>query len=390
MNKLCADISWKSLIHTGEQLCGDRVEIVQHGEDSTVMVLADGLGSGVKANILSTLTSKIISTMLADGLLLEDCVATIAATLPTCSVRHLAYSTFTVVQLVENEVAHIMQYDNPHVIMLRDGQVLEYPKEKLYIGDKKIYSSVIPLQENDIIIAMSDGCPHAGIGHTFSFGWRREEIAEFMSSFVGFGYSADTLATLLVDECNKLYRYEPGDDATACVIRMCKRAPVNVLFGPPKDPKDCETMLSQFFARHGKYVTCGGTTSRLAAEYLGKPLTASLDYDESGIPPVAFIEGVELATEGVITVNRVVEYAKDALGENKLREQWKTQQDAASKMSRLLFDEATDVRFFVGTAINPAHQNPNLPVRYHIKMSLTEELAECLRQMGKRVSIRYF
>lgn len=390
MNKLCADISWKSLIHAGEQLCGDRVEIVQHGEDSTVMVLADGLGSGVKANILSTLTSKIISTMLADGLLLEDCVSTIAATLPICSVRKLAYSTFTVVQLVGNEKAYIMQYDNPHVIVLRDGAVLDYPKEKLYIGDKKIYSSVISLQENDIIIAMSDGCSHAGVGLSFNFGWRREEIAEFMSSFVGFGYSAETLATLLVEECNKLYQYEPGDDTTACVIRMCKRAPVNVLFGPPRHPEDCQRMLADFFSQSGKYVLCGGTTSSIAAEYLGKPLVASLDYDDSGIPPMATIEGIELATEGVITVNRVTEYAKDALGEKKLREEWKTGQNAACKMCRLLFDEATDVQFYVGTAINRAHQNPDLPVRYHIKISLTEELAEHLRKMGKRVKIRYY
>ena len=91
MNDLCADIGYKSINHIGEQLCGDHVDVVEEGENSTVVVLADGLGSGVKASILSTLTSKIISTMMAEGLTLEDCVETIAQTLPICSVRGDVY-----------------------------------------------------------------------------------------------------------------------------------------------------------------------------------------------------------------------------------------------------------------------------------------------------------
>ena len=137
MNNLCADIGWKSINHEGEQLCGDHVDIVEQGENSTVIVLADGLGSGVKASILSTLTSKIISTMMAEGLSLEECVSTIAATLPICSVRGVAYSTFTVIHLIDNTVAEIMQYDNPCVIMLRDGRNYDYSKTELNIDGKK-------------------------------------------------------------------------------------------------------------------------------------------------------------------------------------------------------------------------------------------------------------
>ena len=117
MNDLCADIGYKSINHVGEQLCGDHVDIVEPDENSTVIVLSDGLGSGVKASILSTLTSKIISTMLAEGLPLEDCVETIAQTLPVCSVRGVAYSTFTIIHLKNNETAEFIQYDNPQVIL---------------------------------------------------------------------------------------------------------------------------------------------------------------------------------------------------------------------------------------------------------------------------------
>ena len=130
MNDLCADIGYKSINHYGEQLCGDHVDIVEQGDNSTVIVLADGLGSGVKASILSTLTSKIISTMMAEGLSLEDCVSTIAATLPVCSVRGVAYSTFTIMHLIDNQRVEIIQYDNPSVIMLRDGRALRLPQNR--------------------------------------------------------------------------------------------------------------------------------------------------------------------------------------------------------------------------------------------------------------------
>ena len=180
MNNLCADIGWKSINHEGEQLCGDHVDIVEQSENSTVIVLADGLGSGVKASILSTLTSKIISTMMAEGLSLEECVSTIAATLPICSVRGVAYSTFTIIHLINNETAELIQYDNPHVILLRNGKNYDYQKNELNINGKQIYKSVISLQENDIFVAMSDGCPHAGIGLAYNFGWKREDIIEFI------------------------------------------------------------------------------------------------------------------------------------------------------------------------------------------------------------------
>jgi hypothetical protein len=390
MNDLCADIGYKSINHYGEQLCGDHVDIVEPNDNSTVIVLSDGLGSGVKACILSTLTSKIISTMMAEGIPLEDCVETIAATLPVCSVRGVAYATFTIIHLLNNETAELIQYDNPHIIVIRDEKIWDYPKTEMTIGEKNIYKSVIKLQENDIFIAMSDGCPHAGIGSTYNFGWKREEIASFMELLAPAGYTAKTLSTMLVDECNKLYEDKPGDDTTACVVRIRKREPMNILFGPPSNRDDADRMMALFFSKRGKHIVCGGTTSSIAAKYLGKPIEASLDFANSDLPPIAMIEGVDLVTEGVITVNRVLEYARDYLGENKNYEHWSFERDGASLISRMLFEEATDINFYVGKAINPAHQNPDLPINFSIKMNLVDELSKCLRQMGKKIKVSYF
>ena len=390
MNNLCADIGTKSINHIGEELCGDHIDIVEANENSTVIVLADGLGSGVKASILSTLTSKIISTMISQGLSIEDCVETIAATLPVCSVRGVAYSTFTIIQIVDNAYARVFQYDNPMMILLRDGKNYEYERDLKIVQDKKIYVSRIPLQENDIFIAMSDGCPHAGIGRAYNFGWKREDIIDYMETFYSVGFTAKTLATILVDECNRLYDNKPGDDATACVIRIRKREPMNILFGPPFNRDDGDKMMSLFFSKEGKHIICGGTTSSVAAKYLGKPVIPSLDFIDKSVPPIAHIDGVDLVTEGVITMDKVLTYAKDYLADNELYSVWGYQKDGASLISRMLFEEATDINFFVGRAINPAHQNPDLPINFNIKMQLVKELSECLKQMGKRIKVSYF
>ncbi len=390
MNDLCADIGYKSINHYGEELCGDHVDIVERDENSTVIVLADGLGSGVKASILSTLTSKIISTMMSEGLPIEECVSAIAATLPVCSVRGVAYSTFTIIHIINNETAEIIQYDNPKVIIIRNDKSYDYPKTEMNIDGKRILRSSINLLENDLIVAMSDGCPHAGIGLAYNFGWKIEEITDFLETISHCGYTAKNISTMLIDECNKLYGYEPGDDATACVVRVRKREPMNLLFGPPADRDDSGRMMSLFFSKEGKHIVCGGTTSTIAAKYLGKPLKASLSFEKSDVPPIAEIEGVDLVTEGVITVNKVLEYAKDYIGENALYEQWNFGRDGASLICRLLFEEATDINFYVGRAINPAHQNPDLPINFNIKMNLVKELSECLKIMGKRIKVSYF
>ncbi len=389
MNNLCTDIGYRSLNKYGEQLCGDHIDMVESEED-TIIVLADGLGSGVKANILSTLTAKIISTMMSEGMSIEDCVATIAATLPVCSERQVAYSTFTIIRIRSGEEAEIIQYDNPRMIFLRGGKNYDYPVETMTIGGKSICRSKLSLCDGDLLIAVSDGALHAGVGRELNFGWERSNIIDFMETLADGGFTAKTLTTILLEECNRLYGGKPGDDTTVCTVRIRKREPMNLMFGPPVNRDDQQRMISLFFAKEGKHIVCGGTTSTIVAKYLNKPLRPELNYSDPDIPPTASIEGVDLVTEGVITINRVVEYAKDYLVGNEAYSQWSSKQDGASRIARLLFEEATDINLFVGRAINPAHQNPDLPISFNIKMRLTEELESCLKKMGKRVRVSYF
>lgn len=390
MNNLCTDIGFKSVNKKGEQLCGDHIEIVDQNENSLVLVLADGLGSGVKACILSTLTSKIISTMIANNLSVEECVSTIAATLPVCEKRGVAYSTFTIIRITNNSEAEIIQYDNPHVIMLRGGENFEYPRTSMEIGGKTIYKSKLQLEKNDVFIAMSDGAIYAGVGKALNFGWQRDSIIDFMVGNYDKKMSAKGISQLLLDEWNDLYGGEPGDDTTVAAVKIRQRIPVSLMIGPPSNPGDLKKMQTLFFAKEGKHIVCGGTTSKLASEYLGKPVVPCLDYFDPEIPPIAKIEGIDLVTEGVVTMTKVLEYADSYLNGSISISDLSMKKDGASKIAHMLFEEATDISFYVGRAVNPAHQNPALPINFNVKMQLIDEVSKKLKAMGKNISVSYF
>ncbi len=274
--------------------------------------------------------------------------------------------------------------------MYREGKYEDIPFREMNIDGKIIHKSRIKLRENDVFIAMSDGCIHAGVGMSLNFGWDRAQIAEYMEPLAEVGFTAKTLSTMLTDKCLELYGGAPGDDTTACTVRIRRRQPMNLMIGPPSDRNDCDKMVSLFLSKEGKRIVCGGTTSTIVSKYLGKPILPELTYFDSDIPPTATIEGIDLVTEGVITFSRVLEYAKDYLENNEEYKKWSYKQDGASLICRMLFEEATDINFCVGRAINPAHQNPNLPITFNIKMQLVNELSECLKKMGKKIKVSYF
>ncbi len=390
MNDLWTEAGYVSLNKRGETLCGDRVEIAGGGENDVTMVLADGLGSGVKANILATLTSKIVCTLASGGMPIEECVSTVAHTLPVCSVRQVAYSTFTLVRIEDNLMAHIVQFDNPATIVLRDGEPLPYQTTTRVIAGKTIWESVFPVACGDVFICLSDGAEYAGTGRALNFGWSRDAIIKFASANYLPRNAAKSTAGLIADECNRLYGGQPGDDTTVAVLRVRRRHSVNLVVGPPADRAQDVSMMNLFFSKEGAKVVCGGTTSRLAAEYLNKPLAPSLDYPDPDVPPTSAIEGVDLVTEGVVTLSKVLGYAHDFLDSARLAQQWAVGRDGASQIARELFENATDIHFFVGRAINPAHQNPDLPITFGVKQQLIQNLASCLERMGKHIRLSYF
>ena len=362
--KMHVDAAYRSLNKYGEELCGDKVKIIR-APDSTIAVLADGLGSGVKANILSTLTSTIVSTMLNEGASIAEVVETIAKTLPVCSVRKLAYSTFSVLQIFDDGTAHLVEFDNPPCIFVRNGKVvdLESRSELKEYGGKQISECTFSVRPGDVLALVSDGVIYAGVGQALNFGWNWDNVSSWLAKTSTKENSAPRLAVSLSEAVRELYLDKPGDDSTDLVIRIAPKSVVNMLSGPPVNKEDDNRMVHDFITSYGKKVVCGGTSANIVARVLNRKIETSINYVDPTIPPTGKIEGVDLVTEGVLTLSRTVDILRDYL--NKEADSFYfhrlDEENGAAMIAKMLLEECTDLHVFIGKAINPAHQNPGLP-----------------------------
>ncbi len=387
------DVAYKSLNKFSEILCGDKVEILKT-KDSDIMILADGMGSGVKANILSTLTSKILGTMFLNGATLEECVDTIVETLPVCQVRQVAYSTFSILQVFNNGDAYLVEFDNPGCIFIRDGKLFPIPKNIREIDNKKINEFRFQVKRGDALILMSDGTIHAGVGQLLNFGWLWEDIASYAVKQYAVTVSAARLATSICHACDELYMFRPGDDTTVACMRIIDSKPVNLMTGPASNPEDDERMVAEFTADPtAKTIVCGGTSATIVSRVLKKRMDVSLDYVDPDIPPIAFMDGIDLVTEGVLTLNRVVQLLRRYNKKETVAEDFFLELDkpnGGSMVAKMIIEDCTEIHLFVGKAINSAYQNPGLPFDLGIRQNLVEQLKLALEEMGKPVTVNYY
>lgn len=392
MERLFVDISYESLNHYGEELCGDKVEIVR-GPGYVLMVLADGLGSGVKANILSTMTSKIISTMFSEGGTLDDVMETMASTLPVCAERGIAYSTFTIVRVSDMGEVYVAEFDNPLLVLLRNNKPSPLERREVQMYGKTIFLCRFNAQPGDMLVAFSDGVVHAGVGRLLDLGWQYQNIVSFVEENITPDISPLMFSRKLLSAVNTLYMNRPGDDSTVCALRIRESKPATVMVGPPLDNSMDEAVVKKLMYAKGMRVVCGGSTSQIVSRVTGKELTVSIDYDNPAIPPTATIPGVDLVTEGVLTIGKALEIIKNATvtGEQESLDTFTLEKrDGATRLARLLLEQCTQVHFLVGRALNPAHQNPGMPVSLGLKLGLIKELSEVLKTTGKQVDVEYF
>ncbi len=380
------EYGYTSLNKKGEELCGDKVETL-HTPDGYTLVLADGLGSGVKANILSTLTSKILCTMIAAGIPLNECIDTIIGSLPVCKVRGVAYSTFSILAVDAVGKGYLVNFDNPPPVYLRDGKFLELKKEERDYQNKRIAVSEVDMQENDLIMMMSDGVIHAGVGESLNFGWDVKEIREFSEIQYDDTLTANTMASILANACWSLYGRHPGDDTTVLAVKKRATRTANMMIGPPVDKERDEEAVRTFMGMPGRKNVCGGTSSQVVARVLGRELTTSFDYPDKDVPPIGFIDGVDLVCEGVLTLKRMLDHAR-AYADVKSPEikQFKGR-DGASLLAQELLINATDVNLFVGRNVNQAHEGLNIDNK--TKLDGVATLASILKGLGKNVTIKY-
>lgn len=385
MMKWFIEFAAASLNKYGEELCGDKVDFFS-SETHFIGVLSDGLGSGVKANILSTLTSKIAMTMLKEGLPIEEVVDTIIHTLPICAVRKLAYSTFTIVKINGEGIVYIAEFDNPSVFFLRGGKVCQIEKTAKRINDRKIYESRFKLLEEDVLVFVSDGVIHAGAGMVLNLGWSWMEVAHYLETLETAKLSAKKIATHLLGVCEDLYLQQPGDDTTVAAIKVVRPKTAVLFSGPPSDKAKDAEVVATLMKTQGKKIVCGGTAANIVARTLAAEVTTAFSRVDPSIPPIGYIKGIDLVTEGVLTIEKATEKLEQVKESSDITFLYGA--DGASMLARMLFEDCTHIQMLVGSAMNPAHQNPDFPQTLSIKMNSLHRLEKALKALGKVVSFQ--
>lgn len=377
------DISVISRNKDGETLCGDQC-ILEWADDDATVILSDGLGSGVKANILSTLTSTMLTTMLKGDVPIEECVTTVAETLPMCKERKLAYATFTILQTNGSRV-RLIQYDNPSAVFVHDGAIAKYNYSVNFIQEKELHESHLHFDVGDMLVLFSDGVSEAGRGVTTDAGWAQQDIEDFILRNYTPDVSAQRVAASILSTVRTLDLDAMHDDTTIVVARLRERCPVNIMIGPPESKDDDLSTIRLFFGKEGKHIVCGGTTAKAVAEYLGVKVHTLPGSGTEEVPPMSEIHGVDLATEGVVTINATMERIKAYLADGMYTLELARMKDGASRLALILLEEATEINVLFGNAINLAQQDGDFG--FERKLQLVQELRDMLTMAGKTVKM---
>jgi hypothetical protein len=378
--------------HDEERICGD-VFLYRYikEEDRVIAVLSDGMGHGVKANILATLTATMALNFTREHKEVDRIAEIIMNTLPVCSDRKISYSTFTIIDIESSGRATILEYDNPPTIILKGNTIFD-PQWKKVTLDKGRNSgkilrtcTFIPAKE-DRIIFCSDGVSQSGMGsESFPFGWERDNVASYAASLVSGepSISAITLAGKIVTMAHKNDAYKAKDDISCAIIYFREPRKLLLCTGPPYEKEKDKDLAARVIGFDGKVILCGGTTADIVARELNRTIVDELVFEDPELPPESFLEGIDLVTEGILTLQKVNEILKTYNNSVRLGK------GPADKIVRMVM-ESDEIHFIIGTRINIAHQDPTLPVELEIRRTVVKRIARLLEEKWlKKVTFEY-
>lgn len=387
------DIDYSRKIKESEKICGD-VFLLSKDENSGRIgcILSDGLGSGVKAHVLARLTATMGVRFLLGNMDAEEGAHIIMDTLPVCSERKISYATFTMVDIPKNGEIEIIEYDNPPCLFIRDGKAFPLTREKIPLNRKKgfkeeaLFHSKVKPELGDRLIFYSDGVAQAGMGtHDFPFGWTANAANPFILGIIEKNpeISSRELCEKVTARARQIDHAQPKDDITCGSLYFRKPRNLLVVTGPPNDPDQDDYYIAKVRDFSGRKILSGGTTATIIGRGLEKKVRVDMSSWDAEIPPAANMEGIDLITEGMITLTRVAKLLKHP----ELLDQ--SPQHAAWKMVNLILD-SDKIDFLVGTRINEAHQDPNMPQEIGIRRTLMKRIVEILeKQYAKETHLEF-
>jgi hypothetical protein len=377
--------------YEGERISGDVFLSKRIPEENRVIaILSDGLGHGVKANILATLTATLALNFTKEHKDTNKIAETVLKALPECSERRLSYSTFTIVDIEFDGTTQIIEFGNPNSIIFRGNQIYE-PQWQcvLFSGTmskKEILTCKFKSQKEDRIIFFSDGVTQSGTGTTkYPSGWGSENTLEYIQKLItnNASISAKNLSAKIVNIAFQNDNFLNRDDISCATIYLREPRRLMLCSGPPVESINDIEMATQVGLFNGQRIICGATTADIIAQHLGLNIIEGQEFDDPELPPVSFMEGFELVTEGILTLSKVSEILRT------YNTYHKRGKGPAEQIIKHLF-ESDEIHMLIGMRINQANHVPGLPLELEVRPTIARRIAYLLEdKFLKEVYIKF-
>jgi len=378
--------------HNGERICGDVFLSGRlPGENKIVLVLSDGMGHGIKASVLATLTATMALNFTREHKEPEKTAEIIMKTLPECSERKMNYSTFTIIEVSYSGQTTILEYDNPECFILRNRTVLPIERKIIVMDSesntgKKLRVATFQAQKDDRLIFLTDGVSQSGLGTPrFPFGWGTDNTAKFAIDMVKRypRISARQLASRIINTAYRNDAFQAKDDSSCGVVYFREPRELIICTGPPFE-KEHDNEMAHFVKEFkGSKIIMGATTGDIIARELNLKIEDGQEFSDPDLPPLSYMEGIDLYTEGILTLNKVEKIL------NKYTNNYKLGRGPADLVIKQIL-ESDDIHFLIGTRINLAHQDPSSTIDLEIRRTVVRRIALLLEEKYlKKIKISF-
>lgn len=356
-------------------------------EGRLIAVLSDGLGSGIKANILSCMTATMLLKFVEQEVNIRKAAEIIMNSLPVCKVRKISYSTFSAIDCDDEGHVKIVEEGNPDFVWIRGTEVLQPEYQEVVskeFKNRKMKTYKFKVEQGDRLIFCSDGVTQSGLGSPrLRLGLRREGLIEILKEklYQESDISSSELSKYIVNQARNIETdRNPKDDVSSCVLYFREPREALVFTGPPYHQEKDPEYARIFDKFEGKKAICGGTTANLISRELSRPIKSETEISVGNLPSCSYMSGVDLVTEGILTLTKTLEYLESEIS---------SVQNAGVKLVKFLLDSDC-INFMVGAKLNQAHYDPNLPIEIEIRKNIIKKMAKILEdKYFKKVSVQY-